>query len=98
MPIDTCPSCGVGQLKPAQTVYVQVVDGTLVSAPNVPAWICDVCGLTLFDSATVQNIEFMIGESGPPPNRHLSTPPAERGPGPLDEPDDSRPSAKPDAG
>ncbi|WP_119067613.1 YgiT-type zinc finger protein [Aggregatilinea lenta] len=98
MPIDTCPSCGVGLLKSAQTVYVQVYNGTLVSAPNVPAWICDVCGLTLFDSTALQNIEFMIGESGPPPNRHLPAPSAERSAGPLDDADNARSRAKPDAG
>lgn len=96
MPIDTCPSCGVGHLSLTQTVYVQVYDGTLVSAPNVPAWVCDVCGLTLFDSAALQNIEFMIGESGPPPNRHLARP-ADRSAGPLDDADEPRSSAKPDA-
>lgn len=89
-----CPHCQVGHLKHRRTVYVTLVDGTLIHAPNVPAWQCDVCKLTIFDTATVRRIELLIGESGPPPNHH--TPPARAAldeatvPGP-DAADESRP-------
>lgn len=92
MPDETCPSCGVGQLKPTKTVYVQIYAGTLVSVPNVPAWVCDVCRLTLFDSPAIERIEFLIGESGPPPNQHVAAPPSD--PAPVEDADEARAGAE----
>ncbi|HEX3050844.1 MAG TPA: YgiT-type zinc finger protein [Aggregatilineaceae bacterium] len=68
----TCLNCQLGRLQSQQTVYVQVYQGTLVSAPNLLSWRCDVCGQTYYDEQTIRRLEMLIGEAGPPPNHHAS--------------------------
>jgi YgiT-type zinc finger domain-containing protein len=71
---DTCPSCQVGRLRPIRTTYAHIYDDTLIQMPNIAAWKCDVCGETFYDPDAVRRIEVLVGEAGPPPNRHIPTP------------------------
>ncbi|NLX08561.1 MAG: YgiT-type zinc finger protein [Chloroflexi bacterium] len=97
---NTCPSCQVGLLRPTRQVYVHLYNGTLVHAPNVPAWRCDVCGASFYDSKTLNRIELLIGDAGPPPNHHLPTPEAPddrpaHAEEPPEQPDTSQPHPDP---
>ena len=65
-----CPNCHMGHLDLRLTTYVQQYGGTLISVPNTPAWVCDVCHERQFDDASIQRIEALIGQAGPPPNRY----------------------------
>lgn len=69
---DTCANCHVGHLKRARAVFVQGYGDTLVHAPNIPAWKCDICGETSFDLASLHCLEILIGDAGPPPNRYVA--------------------------
>ncbi|NDJ74885.1 MAG: YgiT-type zinc finger protein [Chloroflexi bacterium] len=87
----TCPACRVGKLALTPSVYMYIQHETLISAPNVPAWCCDVCGIVIFDPAAIRRIELLVGEAGPPPNQHVASAPP---PVPADDPDvpdESRP-------
>jgi YgiT-type zinc finger domain-containing protein len=64
----------VGRLRPIQTTYAHVYDDTLIQMPNIAAWKCDVCGETLYDPEAIRRIEVLIGDAGPPPNRHIPAP------------------------
>ena len=66
----TCPICQIGQLHLRLITYVHVYAGTLVSVPNTPAWECDVCHTVEYDTRARQRIETLVGQAGPPPNRH----------------------------
>jgi YgiT-type zinc finger domain-containing protein len=81
--INPCPVCQVGKLKLTRAVFVRVYNGTLVHVPNVETWKCDVCGHSFYDPVLIRQVEVLIGESGPPPNRH----PVPRTATPLDETD-----------
>jgi len=70
MSMISCPQCGFGRMQPVSMTYIQVYNGTLIQAPNVAAWKCDICGQTFFDPEAVRRIELLAGEAGPPPNRH----------------------------
>jgi YgiT-type zinc finger domain-containing protein len=70
-----CPACSMGQLKATGTPYMQVTNGTLIQVPTITAWKCDICGESFFDERAVRRLDTLIGEAGPPPNRHRSTPP-----------------------
>jgi YgiT-type zinc finger domain-containing protein len=78
--VRVCPSCQVGHLKPIRSVFTRVYDGTLIHAPQVPAWKCDLCGDAFFDTAAIHRIETLLGEAGPPPNRHIPRRAEERSP------------------
>jgi YgiT-type zinc finger domain-containing protein len=66
----TCPVCAIGRLERQRAQYIRLYGSTLVHAPQVPAWVCDQCGVTFFDPGAIQRVEMVIGESGPPPNQH----------------------------
>jgi YgiT-type zinc finger domain-containing protein len=66
----TCPTCHMGHLDLRLTTYVQQYGETLISVPNTPAWVCDVCRDRQFDGASIQRIELLVGQAGPPPNRY----------------------------
>lgn len=69
-----CPACQVGRLHLRLVTYSHVYGETLVSVPNTPAWECDVCHTLQYDTHSVQRIEALIDQAGPPPNRHHSRP------------------------
>jgi YgiT-type zinc finger domain-containing protein len=88
---DTCPACQMGRLNLIRTTYTHIYDDTLIQVPNIAAWKCDVCGEIFYDPDAVRRIEVLIGEAGPPPNRHIPAPaptgnerssPADEGPRP----------------
>ncbi len=60
----------MGHMDLKLTVYVRQYGETLISVPNTPAWVCDVCHERQFDPESVQRIETLIGQDGPPPNRY----------------------------
>ena len=72
MMYSTCSVCQMGQTRPELETYVQVYYGTLIHAPNMPAWKCDACGAVFFEPAVLSRLDLLIGPEGPPPNRHVS--------------------------
>ena len=70
----TCPVCSMGHLAPTGAPYMQILNGTLIQAPMITAWKCDICGESFFDGQAVRRLETLIGETGPPPN-HYAPPP-----------------------
>ncbi len=66
----TCPHCQIGHLHLRLVTYVQIYNGTLVSVPNTPAWACDFCHTIEYDDESLTRIEALVGQAGPPPNRH----------------------------
>lgn len=66
----TCPQCHIGQLQLRLITYVQMYGETLVTAPNMPAWECDVCHAQRVSPEAIQTVEVLISPAGPPPNRY----------------------------
>lgn len=64
-----CPVCHVGRLRLRSVTYAQVYYGLLVSVPNTPAWVCDVCHTVEYDRQSVQRIEALMEHAGPPHRR-----------------------------
>ncbi len=71
---NVCPHCQIGRLHLRLLTYVHVYNGTLVSVPNTPAWECDFCHTTDYDNNALMRIEALVGQAGPPPNRHRPRP------------------------
>jgi len=67
---DRCHTCQIGLLQPTRATYTRLINGTLIQAPNTPAWRCDVCGELVFAPEVEQRVELLLGEAGPPPNEH----------------------------
>ena len=69
-----CPYCHLGHMAPRMAVYIRQFGETLVNVPNTPAWECDVCHHRQFDPSSVQRIEMLVGQAGPPPNHYRPMP------------------------
>lgn len=63
-----CPECQVGALRAANVSYIAPVHGRLVTVPDFPAWVCDVCGRREYDEAALAELRAML-ETGAPPRR-----------------------------
>jgi hypothetical protein len=62
-----CPRCQIGQCHPIELTYVRMYHGALFSAPAVPAWLCDICGLQEFDQEVILQLERLMGQGTLPP-------------------------------
>jgi YgiT-type zinc finger domain-containing protein len=65
-----CPVCHLGHMNLKLAVYTRMFVGTLVHVPNMPVWECDVCRNREFEAMSIQRIEMLVGEAGPPPNHY----------------------------
>lgn len=65
-----CPVCHIGHIELHVTTYIQLYGETLICVPNTPAWTCDVCHERQYDPSSLQRIDMLVGQDGPPPNRY----------------------------
>jgi hypothetical protein len=61
--LDSCPECQVGSLRPGAVPYYAVVEGTVVTVPSFPAWICDVCRHCEYDENALEELRAVLGPS-----------------------------------
>jgi YgiT-type zinc finger domain-containing protein len=63
-----CPECHVGSLHAGTALYCATIGGQLITVPDFPAWICDVCGLRQYDQPAELELhallQFERGEPG----------------------------------
>jgi YgiT-type zinc finger domain-containing protein len=70
-----CPECQTGVLRRQYLTYFTWLNEELVTVPNFPAWVCDVCGRREYDSRAIVWLNTLLShEAG---RRH----PARRKPG-----------------
>lgn len=48
-----CPECQAGILRLNYLTYFTWLNGELISVPNFPAWVCDVCGRREYDGRAI---------------------------------------------
>lgn len=58
-----CPRCGIGRFRPIKATYVQMHHDKLLTLPDAPAHICDVCGYQEFSGEVVQRVRKMLREN-----------------------------------
>jgi hypothetical protein len=61
-----CPLCLVGYCQPGTGTYLRVVGDILVSAPDMPAWTCDVCNYQEFEQEAVLRLDMLLGQPDEP--------------------------------
>ena len=57
----TCGYCRMGNLSKKHIIYANWHGGQFVVAPNVPAWMCDVCGDYEIDSEMMNRLLPLLG-------------------------------------
>jgi YgiT-type zinc finger domain-containing protein len=63
-PLDTnqhsCTICQAGHMKPARITYFTWLVDELITVPNFPAWVCDVCGRREYDQHAINEISLLL--------------------------------------
>lgn len=55
-----CQECGAGVLRLSHVTYFTWLNDELITVPNFPAWICDVCGRREFDPRSVNWLNMLL--------------------------------------
>lgn len=66
-PPTPCTECQAGVLHVRYLTYFTWLDDELVSVPNFPAWVCDLCGRREYDQRAIAWLTIMLNpETGKP--------------------------------
>ncbi len=66
-----CDECHSGVMRLHYITYFTWLDDELITVPNFPAWVCDVCGRREYDTRAVSWLNTLLNPStGKRPNAH----------------------------
>ena len=73
----TCVECQAGVMKLKPKTYFTWLAGELITVPDFPAWVCDVCGRSEHDGQAIIRLNILLnpgaGHSPGSPNRKPRT-------------------------
>ena len=55
-----CGSCPAGQMQPADVTYFTWLGAQLITVPDFPAWVCDVCGRREYDPRALNQLSLIL--------------------------------------
>jgi hypothetical protein len=58
-----CPRCLFGRCYANTGTYITLYKGRIISAPDTPAYICDVCNYQEFDQQAIQQLQLLTGQN-----------------------------------
>jgi YgiT-type zinc finger domain-containing protein len=58
-----CPECHTGILRLEYLTYFTWLNQELITVPNFPAWVCDVCGRREYDSRAISWLNTLLNPS-----------------------------------
>jgi YgiT-type zinc finger domain-containing protein len=74
--IAPCPECQTGVLRLRYLTYFTWLNNELVTVPNFPAWVCDVCGRREYDPRAIKWLNTLLNpEAGRRSSRPTTPPP-----------------------
>ncbi len=63
---EVCPHCYFGRIQPGKRSFAARTNGKPVMVPDFPAWICDVCGFTIYDPVSLTNLQRLLTNPAKP--------------------------------
>lgn len=73
-----CPRCMFGKCTERKITYVGLYKGRILTAPDTPARVCDVCGYREFDEFAIEHLYKLTGRIASTPEE--LAPPAKSSP------------------
>jgi len=55
-----CSECSIGMMHKARVTYFTWLADELISVPDFPAWICDVCGKREYDAQALNRLAMLL--------------------------------------
>jgi len=86
-----CERCHAGMLQPRLIPYFTWLGKELITVPNFPAWICDVCGRREYDEQAIQWLNTLLNPEAGKPTQ------PQRGGTPFPRPHSSAPQTRLDS-
>ncbi len=76
-----CTECQTGILRMEYITYFTWFNDELITVPNFPAWICDICGRRDYDERAIIRLNTLLSSEGgrPKPRRGRRRPGTARG-------------------
>jgi len=74
-----CSSCSIGQMRKTRITYFTWLGGQMITVPDFPAWICDICGKREYDLQALDHLELMLCPPAKKPAGAHSSQTARRG-------------------
>lgn len=75
MIIAPCPECQTGMLHLEHITYFTWLNDELVTVPNFPAWVCDLCGRREYDSRAIKWLNALLHPEAGRHSSHRTRPP-----------------------
>ena len=74
-PINLCVECRAGIMQPRDITYFTWLGQELITVPQFPAWVCDVCGRREYDEQAIHWLNiFLDPNAGLPTNNQRRNP------------------------
>jgi len=71
-----CSECHIGQMHQTMVTYFTRLDQDLVTVPDFPAWVCDICGRLEYDFEALNNLAILLCPAELKPARAKSAQPS----------------------
>jgi YgiT-type zinc finger domain-containing protein len=69
-----CNECQAGQMHQTYLTYFTWLDDELITVPDFPAWVCDVCGKREFDLHALNQLSLLLSPNAGKPTSRKRTP------------------------
>ncbi|MFH1447078.1 MAG: YgiT-type zinc finger protein [Chloroflexota bacterium] len=72
-----CGRCQAGHKRLRLVTLMTWLDDELITVPDFPAWICDICGHRNYDTRALAQLSLVLNpEAGQPVNQRTARPPS----------------------
>jgi YgiT-type zinc finger domain-containing protein len=68
-----CDECQAGMMRLRFITYFTWLDEELITVPNFPAWICDVCGRREYDEKSISWLTMLLNPNAGKPTSRKAT-------------------------
>jgi YgiT-type zinc finger domain-containing protein len=68
-----CSDCQAGQMHRHYVTYFTWLGDELITVPDFPAWVCDVCGHREYDPYALNQLNLLLNPSAGKPNQRPHT-------------------------
>ena len=56
----TCKECQMGRLQRRFVTYITWLGDEMITVPDFPAWICDMCGSRIYDGQALNRLSLLL--------------------------------------
>ena len=69
-----CNGCPAGVMRPHLITYFTWMNNELITVPNFPAWVCDICGKREYDEQAISWLSMLLDPNAGKPTRRVHRP------------------------